>query len=412
MFTKTIGPIFRFLAKAICVGVVIPGLWLLEPFWRIRLGLVYTQRIGHLASNTDAFLRRRQLNGTPARTSCFLFGYDPANRQLFKMFQRKAPIFESRWGTRLLFAWRPLLENTRFWEPFDWRTKRFHLMNHTKGTLRFTEEEEARGLAALEEMGVGREDWFVCFHSRDGSYLRQWRPEHNEVWDRTDFKNSSLQNYIPAARHVTSMGGYAIRMGAVVDAPLDDTGDPRIIDYATKFRSDFMDIYLAAKCRFFLGSSSGLNMVPMIFDVPVAIPNHFPHTHGYYHAYDLFTLRLITCRNTGRLVNFPEATKAGFYANSNGSSLADKDYEYEWRENDPEDILDLCKDMFAALNGELVSAKTKKMQDLYAETYLSHHPDYRYAAKVGPRFLDKYRGLVFDKPEALNPVPIVKTVPF
>jgi len=398
MSLKTIiGPVFRFGAKVVFVVLVLPILYILEPFYRVRLGIMKTQRIGHLAANTDAFLRRQQLNGTPKRTLYLFFGYDPANRQLFTMYQRHLNIFYSRWGTRLLFAWRPILWHTRFWEPFDWATNLYSLMNSTKATLSFTENEEIKGKALLADMGIGEGDWFVCFHSRDDAYFRQWRPELNDIWDKVQFKNSSVENYLKAAEYITSLGGYAIRMGAAVDAPMPETGNPKIIDYATRHRSDFMDIYLSAKCRFFLASNSGLCMVPLVFDVPVAVANHTDFTFPFYHSYDLFIPRLIRSKEVGRIISYPEATAAGFYGETRADYLA-RDYhtfDFEWVEHDADDILDLTKDMTESLNGGTASPDTQRLQLLYGERYLSRNPDYLHGAKVGLRFARKYYHLLF-----------------
>ena len=72
MIRKVAGTVSRTAARILFCGVVLPLLYLSEPFYRIRLGLLRYQRIGHLALNTDAFLRRQQLNGVPKRTF-FLF---------------------------------------------------------------------------------------------------------------------------------------------------------------------------------------------------------------------------------------------------------------------------------------------------------------------------------------------------
>ena len=101
---------------------LLPFLYLAEPFYRIRFGTVYSQRIGHLAINADTFLRRLKAEGWPPRTHYFFFGFDASNQQLFEMWQRlQVPGFrmiESKWGTRLMFAWRPILTRTRFWEKY------------------------------------------------------------------------------------------------------------------------------------------------------------------------------------------------------------------------------------------------------------------------------------------------------
>ncbi|MEQ8319665.1 MAG: TIGR04372 family glycosyltransferase [Rhodospirillales bacterium] len=389
---------YHITARAFLAVIVLPVLWLVDPFWRFRLGLLHYQRIGHLAANTDAFLRRQQLDGKPKRTTYIFVAHDPANRQLFEMYRRHLNIIESRVLSSLFFIWQPMMKETRFWERMPWGSidiRRFHLMNHTTKTLAFTPEEEARGKAALADMGIGENDWFVCFHARDGAYFRQWRPQYEDHWASRDFKNCHIENYIKAAEYIAEQGGYAIRMGAFTDMPLPENLHPRVIDYATKHRSDFMDIYLGASCRFFLASSSGINMIPMIFDKPIALANNYLSTMGIYHSYDLVSLRRIRERATGNVVSFRKAIDEGFFSASIGSSQSGKMEVFEFIENTPDEILDLTIDMMDQLDGKAPDPEAAALQKRYADEYLSHHEDYTFASRISPRFVTRHRDLLF-----------------
>ena len=82
MIRKFTGTVSRAAARILFCGIVLPLLFMAEPFYKIRLGILRYQRIGHLALNTDAFLRRQQLNGVPPRTFYLFAVHDPANQQL------------------------------------------------------------------------------------------------------------------------------------------------------------------------------------------------------------------------------------------------------------------------------------------------------------------------------------------
>ena len=389
-------PLFHLSARVVFVVVVLPVLYLIEPFYRIRLAIIPTQRLGELAANMDFFVRRQQLFGNPPRTVYLLFGWAPSNRQLFKMFHRlpELNVFESRWGAWLLFAWRPILNKTRFWHSMRWDYAEYFLFNNTKTPLRFTKAEEKEGKARLAEMGIGENDWFVCFHARDDAYLRQWRPKFNAVWDKVDFKNTRIENYLKAAEHITSLGGFAIRIGAAVEKPLPETGNAKIIDYASKFRSDFMDIYLLAKNRFFLATSSGPTAVPIAFDVPVVVTSHFPYSHSSNHSYDIILPRPVVTHEEGQLVGFYEAAKQGFFTTSSGGTQLEFMHLFQWGESDGNDILGGCMDMIDQLEGREAPPQARELQKFYAEKYLGYLPDYQLAAKIGPRWALKHRHLI------------------
>ncbi len=398
-FKKLIGAVFRFGLRCLLVFPVLPAFYLMEPFFRLRLGTMHTQRIGHLAGNTDIFFRRRQLEGRPARIMYLFFGWDPCNRQLFDMWLRLdepgVKFVESRLGARVIFAWRPILNKTRFWMDQRITGTEYYLYNHTRPVLSFTEEEEERGRAGLAEMGIGPDDWFVCFHARDGNYFRKWRPELEEHWQKTDFRNVDITRYLKAAEYIASKGGYALRFGANVEKPLAETGNPGIIDYSTKHRSDFMDIYLAAKCRFFIGSCSGPMVIPTIFNVPIVYPGHVPWNLPCYLRDDITLPMLCSVPGNSEPVSFCEAQKAGYYVGWGEASSIDQNMDlYDMLEPEEDDILDACKDMINHLEGAPPPAGAAELQNLFAEQFYSHVPEYPEAGKVGARFALKYRNLI------------------
>ncbi len=396
---KLTGILFRTVVRILLIFPVLPVLCLIEPFYRIRLGTMYTQRFGHLAINAETFLRKMQLNGKPKRTFYLFFGWDPANRQLMEMWKRlrgyPVRFVESRLGARIMFAWRPILSKTRFWEAHRVTGMEYYLFNHTDPVLSLTEEEENKGRRLLAEMGIGEDDWFVCFHARDANYLRKWRPELEEHWRKVDFRNVDIMKFLKTAEYITSLGGIAVRFGAFVEKPLPKTGNPKIIDYATKFRSDFMDIYLAQKCRFFIGTCSGPITIPPIFNVPVLSVGHFPYNFSTLRRCDIVIQRLISDTQGTRRVGYWEAQEAGYYSDWEEVSSMDPNMDlFDMLEQDEDDILDGCKDMIESQEGKEPSQEARELQKIYAEQYFSHSPDYEYAAKIGARFAVKYRDLI------------------
>jgi len=367
---------------------------------------MYFQRIGELAPTTTIFFRTLLTSTESKKTSYFFFGSTYANVQLFKMFKRQAPkgvhIYDSAIGTRLIFALRPIIKRTRFWEAMKTDYTGYKLFSKKVHTLEFTADEEALGQEALHKMGISKDDWFVCFHARDGSYLRKWRPGLNEAWAKNDWRNNDVSTYFDALDFITERGGYALRIGATVSDPLPATRDAKIIDYASEYRSDFMDIYLSAKCRFFLGTASGPAWVPTVFHVPVVVIDHAPYSHSRQPG-SIIIPRPIAEHDTAKTVPFHEAQNAGFYVASRTSSpgTATNLYLYGWGQSDAIDVLDACKDMFDQLDGTAVDSDGKWLQEHYADTYLSHLPDYQLAAKIGARWAKRHRHLIVEPEEPL-----------
>lgn len=108
------------------------------------------------------------------------------------------------------------------------------------------------------QMGIGLNEWFVCLHVR----AIESRP----------FRNASIQNYIEGIKAITDAGGWVVRLGepGLPKLPVME----KVIDYANSpYKSELMDIYLISECRFFLGHSSGPNIVANLFRKPLLLVN-------------------------------------------------------------------------------------------------------------------------------------------
>jgi putative glycosyltransferase (TIGR04372 family) len=96
---------------------------------------------------------------------------------------------------------------------------------------------------------------------------------------------------------LVELGYFVVRMGKVVDKKIA-ISHPMIFDYASSpFRDDFLDVYLAANCSFFVSSGSGIDGLANIFRRPqlyvnLALPFHpltnkRDHIFIYKHFFDV-----------------------------------------------------------------------------------------------------------------------------
>ena len=90
-----------------------------------------------------------------------------------------------------------------------------------------------------------------------------------------DYRDPDIHDYVATVEELARRGYCTARMGATVKEPLQTT-NTMIIDYATKGRTEFLDIYLGAKCYFYLGDPCGLDAIPMVFRRPLAMVNLVP----------------------------------------------------------------------------------------------------------------------------------------
>ncbi len=389
--------IFRKTALATFI-IILPVLYLVEPFRKIRLGELIDDRIGHLAVNTLIFVRQQEMNGGAARTTHIFIASNPANVQLLRMWKRKLNIVQSLWLRRVFAGIAPVLKKTRFYQSLDYVGIEHKEMSVKKPILSFTDEEEKHGQDLLQKMGISENDWFVCFHARDPSYLVN-RSGHGIQDNLFEVRNCSINNYAKAARWISDQGGFVLRMGKIVDTSLD-IADPRIIDYSTLYQNDFMDVYLSAKCRFFLGCSCGLLYVPMLFGVPMGATNFAPFCDTGHGLLTTYIPKHLRRKGAVAFTSFVEARDIGLYDIQPGANIGWNKRPYydasdtELVENDEDDILDLCMDMMDIISGKASSSRRQRLQGAYRKLYNSTLNDNTFAGQVGPRFAEKYAALI------------------
>ncbi|MDP7525950.1 MAG: TIGR04372 family glycosyltransferase [Dehalococcoidales bacterium] len=341
----------KFLVMLLFLPFTLPGvliLRVLRPLVLIRFYPFSSEVIGIFAAVPESYLCRRDAGLDQGRTfDIFYHNRQPCNQQLRKMWDRRLRVWNFAGPVDTLNRAIPGGERHvgQFLESADRDT--LGLLPRTATHLSFTPEEERLGRDELRAMGIPEGTPFICFHARDSEYKEVMNPESDShIYSQRD---SSIHNHVPAAEEMTHRGYYAIRMGALVKEPLQTT-NPMIIDYATKHRSDFMDIYLCAKCYFYIGDDSGLHRVSFIFRRPLANSNQIPidqiHTQG---PNDLIILKKLLLREENRFLTFRNIFDGGF----NDFAVIEQ-YEQagiEPVEDTPEEITALAVEMDERLKG-------------------------------------------------------------
>ncbi len=383
------------IVKKIVCQLVLTLLRSVQPLVKVRIGSLYNYgRIGHLAANTELYLRRRSRSKeTEKEWHVFVTG-QPANRQLLTMIKRRVTVIENSFCLRLCDYVQARHPDAEFWIELPLNGNEYDEFNNIPPQLAFTEDEESRGQELLARMGILPGTPFVCFHARDKAYLDAVHGTQSRgQWAYHDYRDCDILNYLPAAEYLASLGLFAVRMGYAVERKLPD-GNPRIIDYATCHRSDFGDIYLSTKCKFFLGSEGGLGCVPWSFNVPVAYANGAPPigAAAWRHT-DVFIPKKLWSRERKRFLTFREIMAVGadrwFWSQQYTAA------GLEVVENTPEEILALAKEMNERLDDSWVSTEEdEELQQRYRALIPPGHRCYGFPSRVGAEFLRKNRELL------------------
>ena len=395
-------------AGAVILAVsVVAVVFLLKPFVRVRFGRLRSDRFGHYAYEPERYLCQRDagLHGWP-NFDVFYNEGEISNSQLKKMLDvsELRVLKISRIGgwlmkyVCLLLKWLPKgKEHVLVIAGYGEFSARWTL-SRTLAHLSFSPEEEKKGKEALAKMGVPVDREYVCIYARDSAYMGQQFPGRD--WNYHNYRDDSIQDYLPAAEMLTQRGYFVIRMGHIVKENLK-TSNPMIIDYAANgFRSDFLDIYLPAKCHFFLGNPSGLIAIPAIFRRPIAYVNF--SQPGALYNWDLngiFIWKRVWLRREGRFLTFREMLQLNLpidFDRKDLKRIADLG-EIDIVDNSPGEIRDLAIEMEERILGtwrmpQEAQALQEKIKALYP-----HIPDEVKVSTVGAKFICQNAELLNDR---------------
>ena len=257
-----------------------------------------------------------------------------------------------------------------------------------KPILCFTKEEEEIGIKALQEFGVNSKVPFICFHNRDSSYLDKKMPGHE--WSYHDYRDSTIKNYMMAAKEITKRGYYAFRMGEIVKESLIGNNSA-IVDYPTNGkRSEFLDVYLGAKCDFMICSETGLNHIPIVFRRPVVLVNYVLLWGLIRWPSGIVISKKYYSSKDKRYLSFKEIIELGVF--STGDFLLQEGIRLV--ENTASEIHDAAIEMDERLKGNWkITKEDEDLQDRFWEILGKNklkNPDLR----VGSKFLHQNQDLL------------------
>lgn len=364
-------PIYVFVAPVVLVIRVI------KPWMLVRFGALDSSRIGHFTAITELHLCERDAGiNRPIQkhVDIYYFGtVQICNYQLAKMWKRVLPV----WPAWLLV---PIVQVNRLipgWEGHHVQglvsnRDPLNLYDRTQPHLSFTDEEVTRGDAMLSAMGIPVGAPFICLNVRDSAYLDSYLKGD---YSYHQYRDSDIKSYLLTADELAERGYFVIRMGFKVNKALKSQHE-RVIDYATNgMRSDFMDIYLGAKCTFCISTGAGWDGVPEIFRRPVVFVNLVPLGRLHTFRRDVIS---ITKHHYSK-ADDRELTLAEIFTKGAGFCTQADQYDkqgVQLIDNSPEEIRDVAIEMSERLNDTWQpDADDDALQQRFFELFLSDAQD-------------------------------------
>lgn len=248
-------------------------------------------------------------------------------------------------------------------------------------------EDHLRAAPFLERLGIPPGQPHICVHAREAGYHKEGGSASQK------HRNADIMAFIPAIERLTGAGYAVVRMGDPSMRPLPAM--PGVIDYCHHpVRDPWLDVYLVASARFFLGCTSGLVMVAHVFDVPTAVSQFVPGCARPYTRNDLFIPKRYVHTQSDKPLSFREALAPPvgsifYYERLQEMGIGVID-------NTQEEITDLAEEMLEQIEGGEVEADDVRSLRQAYDRMNALSPWFGMNGRISGRFLRRHADLMGD----------------
>ena len=370
-------------------------IFVLRPFVVIKFFKVDQWRIGHLISNTE-IIRLNTFHASKLRKH-FTIYYFPddtrpiANKYVVQKWRNTLPTLTGGWGW-LLYQLAQRI-SAKIFTILATDTDVLELYSSYPTNWTFTSSEIQHGKEFLDTTECKNYD-FVCLLVRDSTYLEAIRP--NKSFSHHDYRDSEIQTYLSAAEQLTTRGLKLFRMGHLVKEPMK-SNNPQIIDYATNgMRTEFLDVYLGANCKFCISTSSGWDEIPRIFRRPVLLVNLIPIFHSTRVTRQVVIYpKLILEKTTKKVLTLNEIIDRGISQSERSANFSDAGVTIQ--DLSSEELVEAVTEMAQRVEGTFVETPEQKEMQAKLKHIFSTHPTlqpspnyYPIRTKFASCFLSRY----------------------
>ncbi|MGJ8692779.1 MAG: TIGR04372 family glycosyltransferase [Thalassotalea sp.] len=356
-------------------------------FSKVKLNVMTTDRVGHLACEVEPLLRKTQ-----QENDClYLFlgnNNNPANKYLYSLIKAHANVIEDTFLYNLYVSRPLLLDNYFFAEyPYDVNcsargvsateinTKGYanlvNIYHNYPPCVDIPEADKALAWQLLSIFGISPDDKIICLHVRDSHYLSEKFP--NNDFSYHDYRDADIQTYASSVQYLLDSGYKVVRIGSNTDQVLS-LESPKYFDFCANRdvkHGDFLEVFLLMVSDFFIGTSSGPASIASIFDTPILSVNTAPF-HPVYSRHSRMLPKYLF--HLGKPVNFLAVASGKTLSVDNDKQLLFSmsgteltEYDYEYVANDEDDILAAVKEFSSQMNGKVFMPEISPAQKDYMD---------------------------------------------
>jgi putative glycosyltransferase (TIGR04372 family) len=386
---------FSFFIEYILALFVYLLIKIIKPFILIRFSLIRSDAMGELTVSTELYFAEKKLNiNVPKRRYLDLFVRKKkiCNYYLYEKKKRNLIVLPNYVFECVVNIINFFNDKKHICANYNADRDIYHVFDNVQCNFFFNKIETNKGKFFLKSVGVNENSKFVCVYVRDKAYFG-YKPASN-------YRNSDIDNFIPAIKYLLSENYFVFRMGSKVEKELK-INNPNFFDYATNgMRTEFLDIFLGTNCYFCITTGSGFDGIPVSARRPTVLASFAPLNYFWsYNSKNIFIFKHYVNFQSNKKLSIREIFDSGVSQSLNAEEFLLKGVKLE--ENSSKEILDVTVEMNLRLKQKWKETKKSKYLsdsffsrlDKYAIGYNQKKLHNQFKCKVGSNFLIKNRYL-------------------
>lgn len=381
------------LIKLIIIFFIPKFLKIINHFFNIKFSTIAEEKIGHLVYACDIHVRRSTLKKNTFKLIIIID--NPCNYTILNIFKNKlcffhAPLFKKFINISKI----KLMENGCFFSLNEYQRSYIEYYDF-KSPWSLSDDQINLGYKIVSDWGIKEDNWWVCFHGRDPTYLKKLFPDRN--FDYHNYRDFDANTMILGMKEVIKNNGFVIIMGDK-DADKINIKHPRVIHYNKLYKNDFLEVFLSARALFFVGNSSGLKSIANAFNVPIACINQIGFNLMIQQKNSLMIYKKLFCNKINKMLTFDEMKEIGLFSIDEDIGYTTEYYEKNLLtpiENSSKEILYLVKEMIEKLkNPNFIEPSNDQIK--FKKTYFGNFSDIEKASNISQNFLNINKKLFFN----------------
>jgi putative glycosyltransferase (TIGR04372 family) len=179
-------------------------------------------------------------------------------------------------------------------------------LDKTDSHVSLSAKDMEEGRKRLIEIGISPDEPYVCLIVRDGGHYKSKGDTESAGYELLNF---DINDFAGVAEVLIESGFQVIRMGSGSERPFTSKPDG-VVDYAlSKYRSEFLDVYLAATCEFAVSTQTGPDSVCMLFRRPVLYVDVTRYCQFFFGS-KLATWSPVRLKKNGSILNLSEVVNS------------------------------------------------------------------------------------------------------